>query len=78
MLGQKSIGYYEEIIKTLQEDKDTPKDEQYYRSIINSKINIAKGTAKLMSSDRDKRVVHLKHALALYHGIIDYITKDVP
>jgi hypothetical protein len=64
-------------VRTLEEDKDTPKNEQYFRSVINSKINIAKATSKLMSSDRKKRVEFLKESLGLYQDIITYIDKTV-
>lgn len=77
-LGRKSIGYYKQIIATLIEDKDTPRNEQYYRSIINSKINIAKATSKLMSSDRKTRVGYLKTSWELYQDIIRYIQSELP
>jgi KIF-binding protein len=77
-LGRKSIGYFKEIIQTLIDDKDTPRNEQYFRSIINSKINIAKAASKLMSSDRKKRVEYLKESFELYKAVLDYIKKDIP
>lgn len=76
-LGKKTIGYYQDIIQTLIDDKDTPRNEQFFRSIINSKINIAKASSKLMSSDRKKRVEFLKQSWQLYKGIISYI-QDIP
>lgn len=76
-LGKKSMKYYKEIITTLVEDKETPRNEQYFRSIINSKINIAKASSKLMSSDRKKRVEYLKESWELYKGIITYIDTEV-
>lgn len=77
-LGRRSVGYYHDIVKTLEEDNDTPRNEQYYRSIINSKINIAKATSKLMSSDRKQRVEYLKESWQCYQDIITYIEKGVP
>ena len=76
-LGKKSMGYYKEIVTTLVEDKDTPRNEQYFRSIINSKINIAKASSKLMSSDRKMRVEYLKESWELYKSIITYIDTEV-
>lgn len=52
--------YYKEIVATLIEDKDTPRNQQFFQSIVNSKINIAKAASKLMSSDRKQRVEYLK------------------
>lgn len=77
-LGLKSAQYYREIIRTLEEDKEVPRNEQYFRSIVNSKINIAKATSKLMSSDRKARVEFLKQSWLLYQGVMDFIRKDIP
>lgn len=77
-LGRRSEGYYRDIIRTLEEDSDTPRNEQYFRSIINSKINIAKAASKLMSSDRKQRVEFLKESWRGYQDIIAYIEKAVP
>jgi hypothetical protein len=54
--GKKSIFYYREILTQLLEDKECDKNEQYFRSILNSKINIAKNMSKLLSPDRKQRV----------------------
>ena len=62
----------------LEDDKEATRDKQYYSSIINSKINIAKTTSKLLSVDRTQRVGYLKESLKLYEGILDYIGKTVP
>lgn len=62
----------------MEEDKEVPRNEQYFRSIINSKINIAKATSKLMSSDRKARVEFLKQSWQLYQGIMEFIKNDIP
>ena len=54
--GEKLIGYYEEIVKVLEEDKESEKNKSYYRSIINSKFNIAKSLSKMYSVDKNLRV----------------------
>ena len=77
VLGKKSVGYYYEIIKALEEDKESPRNEQFFRSVINSKINIAKATSRLMSSERSERVLYLKQSWELYKSIIGYVEKDV-
>jgi hypothetical protein len=46
--------------------------------VINSKINIAKASSKLMSSDRKQRVLFLKESWQQYQEIIIYIDKTVP
>jgi hypothetical protein len=48
------------IIAELENDKDAEKNAQYYRSIINSKFNIAKTLSKMMSNDVKVRVEFLK------------------
>lgn len=67
------MGYYQQILQTLDEDKDTPRNEQFYRSLINSRINIAKATSKFMSSDRKQRVEFLKESWRHYQDIITFI-----
>jgi hypothetical protein len=55
-VGNKLIEYYEEIIKTLENDTEAEKNAQYYRSLINAKFNIAKSLSKMYSNDRKIRV----------------------
>lgn len=49
------------------------KNEQYYRSIINSKFNVAKTYSKMYSLDRKIRVEYLKNSWSKYQEVAAYI-----
>jgi hypothetical protein len=72
-IGFQSIFYYKEIIKALEEDKDTEKHEQYYRSLINAKFNIAKTLSKMISLDKSQRVQFLKQSYENYSALAKFI-----
>ncbi len=72
-IGFQSIFYYKEIIKALEEDKDTEKHEQYYRSLINAKFNIAKTLSKMISLDKAQRVQFLKQSYENYSALAKFI-----
>ena len=63
----------------MEEDKDGEKNEQYHRSMINAKFNIAKSVSKMYSVDKNIRVEALKKSWNKYKEVSEYITtKAVP
>lgn len=55
-LGEQLNEYYRQILVVLETDNESEKNAQFYRSIINSKFNIAKITSKLVSREPKVRV----------------------
>ena len=68
-IGRKLISYYDQIVVVLLEDNDAEKNAQYYRSIINSKFNVAKTLSKMYSTDRKQRVEYLKESWNRYKSV---------
>lgn len=75
-LGLQLVKYYEQIIKVLEADNDTEKNEQYFRSIINAKFNIAKTLSKMYSIDKKVRVQCLKESWNRYKNVAEFINKN--
>jgi rRNA maturation protein Rpf1 len=74
-LGLQLIEYYNQIIHELESDNDAEKNAQYYRSLINSKFNIAKTLSKLYTFDTKERVEFLKRSLYKYKEVAEFINK---
>lgn len=70
-LGEKSLNYYLQLLKFLDEElkKSTEKTIEDYSTIITLKLNTARISSKLSYQDKQRNVYCLTQALRLYEEV---------